>query len=92
MVELFCVVAAHVYIEQCIDILNVFKVNYKGYRVTFFKVSLVFFLNLIMFVTLIWFGVAGRRKFFSLISGRSQSHWLKYCSVESKLLYRNLLK
>ena len=92
MVELFCVVAAHVYIEQCIGILNVFKVNYKGYRVTFFKVSLVFFLNLIMFVTLIWFGVAGQRKFFSLISGRSQSHWLKYCSVESKLLYRNLLK
>ena len=34
MVELIYVVAAHVYIEQCIDMLNVFKVNHNGYRVT----------------------------------------------------------
>ena len=84
MVELNCVVAAHVYIEQCIDMLNVFKVNYKVHRVTFFEVSLVFSLNLIMFVTLIWFSVAGQRKFFSLISRRTQIHWLKCCSVELK--------
>ena len=43
MVELIRVVAAHVYIEQCIDMLNVFKVNYKGHRMTFFEISLVFF-------------------------------------------------
>ena len=30
MVELICAVAAHFYIEQCIEILNVFKVNHKG--------------------------------------------------------------
>ena len=34
MVELICVVAAHVYIEQGIDMLNVFKVNYNSYRAT----------------------------------------------------------
>ena len=68
MVELTCVVAAHVYIEHCIDMLNVFKVNYKGHRMTFFEISLVFFVNLIMFVTLVWFSVARQRKFFSLIS------------------------
>ena len=72
MVELICVVAAHVYIEQCIDMLNVFKVNYKGHRMTFFEISLVFFVNLIMFVTLVWFSVARQRKFFSLISWRSK--------------------
>ena len=55
MVELICVVAAHVYIEQCIGILNVFKVNYKGHRVTLFEVSLVFIVNLIMFS--LWFGL-----------------------------------
>ena len=53
MVELICVVVAHVYIEQCTDILNVFKVNCKGHRVTLFAVSLVFIVNLIMFVTLV---------------------------------------
>ena len=63
MVELICVVAAYVYIEQCIDRLNVFKVNYNGYRATFSKVSLVVLLNLNMFVRLIWFSVADRRKF-----------------------------
>ena len=63
MVELICVVAAHVYIEQCIDILNVFKVKYKGHRATFSEVSVVVLLNLNMFVALIWFSVAGRRKF-----------------------------
>ena len=73
MVELTCVVAAHVYIEQCIDMLNVFKVNYKGHRMTFFEISLVFFVNLIMFVTLVWFSVARQRKFFSLISWRSKN-------------------
>ena len=54
MVELICVVVAHVYIEQYTDILNVFKVNCKGHRVTVFAVSLVFIVNLIMFVTLVW--------------------------------------
>ena len=64
MVELIYVVAAHVYIEQCIDMLNVFKVNYKGSRATFVEVSLVFLqINLNMFVTLIWYSVAGRSKF-----------------------------
>ena len=55
MVELICVVAVHGYIEQCIGILNVFKVNYKGHRVTLFEVSLVFIVNLIMFS--LWFGL-----------------------------------
>ena len=32
MVEFICVVVAHVYIEQSIDILNVFKVTYEGKR------------------------------------------------------------
>ena len=82
-VELICVVAARVYIEHCADMLNMFKVTYKGLRVMFFEVSPVFFLNLI-FVTLIWFSMAGQRKIFSLISRRSQSHWLKCCSVELK--------
>ena len=77
MVELICEVAAHVYIEQCIDMLNLFKVNYKGHRMTFFQISLVFFVNLIMFVTLVWFSVASQRKFFSLISG-----WSKKPSAE----------
>ena len=84
MVELFCVAAAHAYIEQCIDMLNVLKVNYKDHKVTFFEVSLVVFLNLIMLVTLIWFSVAGQRTFFSLISRRNQIHWLICCSVELK--------
>ena len=52
MVELICAVAAYVYIEQCIGILNVFKVNYKSHRVT---LSLVFIVNLIMFS--LWFGL-----------------------------------
>ena len=63
MVSLICVVAAHVYIEQCIGMLNVFKVNYQGHRATFSEVLLVVLLNLNMFFTLIWFSVAGRRKF-----------------------------
>ena len=53
MVELICVVAVHVCIEQCIDMLNVFEVNYKGHGITFFEISLVFFVNLIIFVTLV---------------------------------------
>ena len=44
MVELICVVAAHLSIEQCIDALNVFKVNCKGNDVLVFEVSLVFLL------------------------------------------------
>ena len=44
MVELICVVAAHLSIEQCIDVLNVFKVNCKGNDVLVFEVSLVFLL------------------------------------------------
>ena len=63
MVELICVVAAHLSIEQCIDALNVFKVNCKGNDVLVFEVSLVFLLvNLDMFITWIWFSVAVRRK------------------------------
>ena len=57
MVELLCVVEAYVYIEQGIDMVNVFKVNYKGRRVTFFEVSMVFLLNLNLFVTLFWCSV-----------------------------------
>ena len=57
MVELLCVVEAYVYIEQSIDMVNVFKVNYKGRRVTFFEVSMVFLLNLNVFVTLFWCSV-----------------------------------
>ena len=53
MLELICVLAAHVYLEQCIDMLNVFKVNYKDHRVVFSEVSLVVLSNLNMFVTLI---------------------------------------
>ena len=49
MVELLYVVEAYVYIEQGIDMVNVFKVNYKGHRVTFFEVSMVFLLNLNLF-------------------------------------------
>ena len=63
MVELICVVVAHLSIEQCIDVLNVFKVNCKGNDVLVFEVSLVFLLvNLDMFITWIWFSVAVRRK------------------------------
>ena len=52
MVELFFVVAAHAYIDQCIDVLNVFKVNYKDNYVTFFDVSLIsLLLNLNMLIT-----------------------------------------
>ena len=57
MVELLCVAEAYVYIEQGIDMVNVFKVNYKGRRVTFFEVSMVFLLNLNLFVTLFWCSV-----------------------------------
>ena len=48
MVELICAVAAHLYVEQCIYILNAFKVNHKDHRTTFFEVSLIFSLNLNM--------------------------------------------
>ena len=52
MVELICVVEAHLSIEQCIYVLNVLKVNCKGNGNTFFEVSLVILLvNLDMFVT-----------------------------------------
>ena len=72
MVELICVVAAHLSIEQCIDVLNVFKVNCKGNDVLVFEVSLVFLLvNLDMFITWIWFSVAVRRKLGYLIYRRS---------------------
>ena len=51
MVELICIVVAHAYVEQCIDMLNVFKVYYKGNRGTFFEISLaLLLLNLNMFV------------------------------------------
>ena len=85
MVELLWLAAAHVYIEQCIDMFNVFKVNYVtrsqsdiSWRLTiiFLKFNHVWFL--------ICFSVAGQRKFFSLISRRSLSHWLQCWSVELK--------
>ena len=61
MVELICEIA-HVYIEQNINMLNVFKVNYKDYRAALLEISLLFLLlNLDMFVTWIWFSMAGRR-------------------------------
>lgn len=52
MVESICVVAAHVYVEQCTDIVNGFKVNYKDNGVTSLEISLAFLLlNLNMLVT-----------------------------------------
>ena len=58
-----CVVAVHLLIEQCINVLHVFKVNCRFNGVGFFEVSLVFLLaNLGMFVTWIWFSVAFQRK------------------------------
>ena len=61
MHELICVFAAHVYIEQCIDMLNVFKVNYKGIRATLLEVSFLL-LSLDMLVIWIWFSVIGQTK------------------------------
>ena len=50
---------AHLSIEQCIDVSNVFKVICKGNGVTFFEVLVVFLLvKLNMFVTWIWLIVA----------------------------------
>ena len=63
MDELICVFAAHAYIEQCTDMLNVLEVNYKGIRATLLEVSLVFFLlSLDMLVAWIWFSVIGQIK------------------------------
>ena len=54
MVKLIYVVVAHLTVEQ---------VNCKGNGVTICEISLVFLLvNLVMFVTWIWFSVAVRRK------------------------------
>ena len=59
---LICVPAAHLSIEQCINVLHVFKVNCKFNGDSFFEVSLVFLLvNLGMFVTWIWFSVTIER-------------------------------
>ena len=58
-----CVVAAYLFIEHCIDVLHVFKVNFKFNGVRFFEVPLVFLLvNLDVSVTWIWFSVAVQRK------------------------------
>ena len=55
MVESICVVAAHVYVEQCTDMVNGFKANYKDDGVTSREISQAFLLlNLNMLVT--WFG------------------------------------
>ena len=63
MVVLIEADAAHLSIEQCIDVSNVFKVICKGNGVTFFEVSVVFLLvKLDMFVTWIWLIVVVRRK------------------------------
>ena len=91
MVELIFVVVVHVYIEQCTDMLNLLKVNYKGHRATFSEVSLVVLLNVNMFITWIWFSVAGRRKFGCLIFRRSHSHLLKCCSVKLKAALQKLV-
>ena len=91
MVELFFVVPTHVYIDQCIDVLNVFKANYKDNYVTLFEVSLVsLLLNLNMFVTWIWFSVAAS-SLDSLISRRSQIHLLNCAVLNWKLVCKNLL-
>ena len=59
MGELICVVAAHLSIEQYIDVLNVLQVNCKSNGVTCFEVSLVFLLaDLDKFVAWIWFSAA----------------------------------
>ena len=90
MVELICVVAVHVCIEQCIDMLNVFKVNYKGHRVTFFEVSLVFFLNLIMSL---WFALVWLAKESFLASFPDGAKFIGWnvAVLNYKLLYKNLL-
>ena len=36
--DFICTVAAHLSIEQCIDVLNVFKVNCKDKDIMFFEV------------------------------------------------------
>ena len=60
LIELIFVVTAQICIEKCIDMLNVFKVYYKGNSVTFFKVSPVFLsLESKMFSTWVGFSVAG---------------------------------
>ena len=41
MVKLICVVAVHVYTERCIDVLNVFKLNYTGNKTMLLEVSLI---------------------------------------------------
>ena len=43
MIELMRVVVVHVYFEQRIDMLNMFKVNHKGHRATFSEVTLAYF-------------------------------------------------
>ena len=57
MVELICAVVPHVYIEQCINMLNTFKVNYKDNGAIYFEVTLVFLLNLKVFVRWNWLRV-----------------------------------
>ena len=60
---LISVVAAHLFIKQCMDVIHVFKVNCRFNGVRFVEVLLVFLLvNLGMFVTWIWFSVALQRK------------------------------
>ena len=64
MVDLICVVVAHLSIEQYIDVLNVLQVNCKSNGVTCFEVSLVFLLaDLDKFVAWIWFSAAVWIKF-----------------------------
>ena len=57
-----CVVAAYLFIEHCIDVLHVFKVNCNSTVLGFLR-SLVFLLvNLDVSATWIWFSVAVQRK------------------------------
>ena len=58
-----CVVVAYLFIEHCIDMLHVLKVNCNSTVLGFFEDQLVFLLvNLDVSVTRIWFSVAVQRK------------------------------
>ena len=94
MLELICVVSAHVYIKQYIDMLNVFKVNYEGNRATLLKVPLLFLLlNLDMLVTWIWFSVVGQRNSLWIAPFPDGAKFIGWniAVLNWKLLCRNLL-
>ena len=80
MVELICAVAAHFYIEQCIEMLNVFKVNHKG-NIFWGLIDILLNLNMLCHMDLMWLD---EERLDSLISRRRQSHLLKSYSAELK--------